>query len=186
VSGNSQPGGGAPVVVPADLADVETLSQEIFPGYFRIHVEHAFAEGVVHTTPGRAGVALWLPTGLRPVGPSPGYDARLLAATSPHGHHPTGTPHHHLAILAVRPDCQGQGIGTALLRAHHAVLDEAGLPAYLEASDLRTRRLYAALGYGDHGLPIHLARGSLMFPMWRNPQTGLRPAVTMKGGSCGE
>ena len=41
-------------------------------------------------------------------------------------HHPAGVAHHHLAILAVRPDRQGQGTGTALLDAHHAVLDERG------------------------------------------------------------
>lgn len=78
-----------------------------------------------------------------------------------------GIPHHHLAILAVRPDKQGQGTGTALLHAHHASLDTAGIPAYLEASDLRTRRLYLAHGYEDNGPPIHLAGGGLMYPMWR-------------------
>ena len=90
-------------------------------------------------------------------------------------HHPAGTPHHHLAILAVRPDRQGQGIGTALLHAHHATLDHAGMSAYLEASDLRTRRLYLAHGYTDHGPPIHLAGGPLMHPLWRNPQAREAP-----------
>jgi len=216
--------GGLPHVVPADLADVEVLAQliadafgdlppsrwlvpdpearrEIFPGYFRIYVEHAMAEGVVDTTPSRAGVALWLPTGLHPPAPSPGYDARLLAATSPHTgrfrvfdaalerHHPTGTPHHHLTILAVHPGRQGQGTGTALLHAHHAALDKAGLPAYLEAASPRTRRLYLAHGYTDHGLPIHLARGPLMHPMWRNPQAGRTPTsrghIRQEAGTAG-
>jgi ribosomal protein S18 acetylase RimI-like enzyme len=220
VSGSPQPcpAPAAPVVVPADPADAAALAQliasafhdlapsrwllpdpqarrEIFPGYFRIYVEHALAEGVVDTTPAQDGVALWLPTGLRPPAPSPGYDARLLAATSPHTaqfrlfdavldrHHPTGTPHHHLAILAVHPARQGQGTGRALLRAHHAVLDEAGMPAYLEAANPRTRRLYLSLGYADHGLPIHLARGPLMHPMWRNPRPQTRPAAPMEAGT---
>ena len=194
-----------PEVVPADVADVDVLSQliadafydlapsrwlvsdpdarwEIFPGYFRIYVEHALTEGTVHTTPDRAAAALWLPIGIHPPAPTPGYDARLRAATSSYTdrfqafdkaldrHHPAGTAHHYLAILAVRPDQQGQGTGTALLRAHHATLDDAGISAYLEASDLRTRRLYLAHGYADHGSPIHLARGPLMHPMWRDPQ----------------
>ena len=85
-------------------------------------------------------------------------------------HHPAGVPHHHLAILAVAPGRQSRGTGTALLHAHHATLDAAGMPAYLEASDPRTRRLYLAHGYEDHGLPIHLAGGPLMYPMWRNPR----------------
>ena len=89
-------------------------------------------------------------------------------------HHPAGTFHHHLAILAVRPDRQGQGIGTALLHAHHAVLEDQGIPAYLEASDERTRRLYLAHGYTDRGSPIELADGVRMYPMWREPRTGDR------------
>ena len=37
--------------------------REIFPGYFRIHVDQALTQGVVHTTPGRTAAALWLPAG---------------------------------------------------------------------------------------------------------------------------
>ena len=93
------------------------------------------------------------------------FDAALDA------HHPAGTFHHHLAILAVRPDRQGQGLGTALLAAHHAVLDDQGIPAYLEASDERTRRLYLSHGYADHGSsPITFAGSARMYPMWREPQ----------------
>jgi ribosomal protein S18 acetylase RimI-like enzyme len=218
VNGNPQPSPTSPVVVPADPADTAALAQliadafhdlppsrwlvpgpqarrEIFPGYFRIYVEHAMAEGVVDTTPGREGVALWLPTGTRPPAPSPGYGARLAAATRPHTdrfrlfdaalerHHPTGAPHHYLALLAVRPGCQGQGIGGALLRAHHTALDETGMPAYLEAANPRARRLYLTLGYADHGLPIHLARGPLLHPMWRNPHPQTRPAPSMEAGN---
>lgn len=210
ISMPAQPAGPPPEAVPADVADVTVLSQliadafhdlapsrwlvpdpdarrEIFPGYFRIYVEHALAEGVVHTTPGRAGVALWLPTGVHPPAPAADYDARLLAATSPHTgrfrlfdqaldrHHPAGTAHHHLAILAVRPGRQRQGTGTALLRAHHATLDGAGMPAYLEASSRDSRRLYLAQGYADHGPPICLAGGARLYPMWRDPAArGLR------------
>lgn len=193
-------------VVAADVADAQVLShliadafhdlapshwlipdddarRQIFPGYFRIYVEHALASGVVHTTPDRTAAALWLPTGIRPPAPAPGYGERLQAATHPYTgrftafdqalerHHPAGTAHHHLALLAVQPDRQGQGTGTALLRAHHAALDDAGMPAYLEASGLDTRQIYLAHGYTDHGPPIHLARGPLMYPMWRDPQT---------------
>ncbi len=209
--GNHQPGDRPPEVVPADVADVHALSQliadafhdlapsrwlipdpgarlEIFPGYFRIYVEHALADGVVHTTPDRAAVALWLPIGMHPPASGPGYDARLRAVTDPYTdrfrafdqaldrHHPAGIPHHHLAILAVRPDRQRQGIGTALLRAHHAALDDVGMPAYLEASDPRTRRLYQAHGYVLRpNAPIRLPDGPEMWPMWRDHQPGHTP-----------
>jgi GNAT superfamily N-acetyltransferase len=197
------PGGLPDGVVTADPADTDALSQviaeaffdlapsrwlladpdvrrEVFPGYFRIYVEHAMARGVVHTTPGRTAAALWLPAGVHPPAPDPDYGIRLTAATSPwtdrfrlfdkalERHHPAGVAHHHLAILAVHPESQGQGTGTALLHAHHATLDAAGMPAYLEASDPRTRRLYLTCGYKDHGLPIHLAGGPLLYPMWRS------------------
>jgi hypothetical protein len=68
----------------------------------------------------------------------------------------------------VRPDRQGVGTGTALLRAYHQILDhDAGAPAYLEAADLRTRDVYLRHGYADHGPPIQLPDGPLMYPMWR-------------------
>jgi GNAT superfamily N-acetyltransferase len=195
-------------MVTADAADVDILSQviadafhelapshwliadpdarrAIFPGYFRLYVEHAMTSGVVETTPDRAAVALWLEVGTDGPSEPADYGERLAAATHPRTHrflafdrvlerhHPTGIAHHHLVILAVRPDRQGQGTGTALLRNHHAVLDhEIGVPAYLEASDLRTRQLYLAHGYRDHGAPIHLAGGPLMYPMWRDALVG--------------
>jgi hypothetical protein len=46
-------------------------------------VEHALAVGVVHTTPDRSAVALWLPAGAGGAGPPAGYDARLAALTAP-------------------------------------------------------------------------------------------------------
>lgn len=151
----------------------------ILPWYFQLYVEQAMASGVVHTTTDRSAAALWFRVGEGTSGWPADYGTRLAKITGPwidrfvafdaalERHHPAGVAHHHLAILAVRPDSQGQGTGTALLRAHHASLDAAGIPAYLEASGPRTRRLYLAHGYHDHGLPIHLAGGGLMYPMWR-------------------
>jgi len=153
----------------------------IFPGYFQLHVEHALADGIVCTTPGQDAVALWLPADQEPASLPDGYDERLAAVTGPwidrfrtfdqelDRRHPAGVAHHHLAVLGVRPDRQGRGLGTALLRAHHATLDRDGMPAYLEASDMRTRRLYLAHGYAACGGPLFLP-GAVMHPMWRQPQ----------------
>jgi GNAT superfamily N-acetyltransferase len=160
----------------------QAARRAIFPGYFRMYVEHALADGLVQMTPDRAAAALWIP-GTGPTAPPAGYTERLAALTGTHlpnfqafdealdHHHPAGIFHHHLAILAVRPDRQGQGIGTALLNAHHADLDDQGIPAYLEASDERTRRLYLNHGYTDGATPIDFADGVRMFPMWREPRT---------------
>jgi GNAT superfamily N-acetyltransferase len=190
-------------VIRAGEADVDVLSQviadaffdlapsrwlipdlaarrEVFPGYFRLYVEHAVTAGVVHTTPDRDAAALWIPAGDDAAARPAEYAARLAAATSPwtgqflafdaalDQRHPAGIPHRHLAILAVRPDRQGRGAGTALLRACHHWLDrDVHAPAYLEASGLRTRQMYLRHGYADHGPPIHLPGGPAMYPMWR-------------------
>jgi GNAT superfamily N-acetyltransferase len=160
------------------IADAAARRQ-IFPGYFRIFTEHALTAGIVHTTPGHTAAALWLPTG--PDGPQPpaGYDEKLAAVTGPwlarfvtfdaelDRHHRTGEAHHHLALMAVHPHHQRQGIGSALLAAHHATLDEAGIPAYLEAASARARALYARHGYAPAGQPIQLPGGPSLYPMWR-------------------
>lgn len=178
----------------------------VYPGYFRIFVELALAGGIVHTTPDRSAVALWFPAGEgeqvgedrervterdgegERAGPPASYPARLAAATGPwldrfaafddalERGHPAGPAHQHLAILAVRPDRQGRGTGTALLRAHLAALDQAGTPTYLEASAPRNRALYLRHGYHDHRPPIRLPDGTPMYPMWREPP-GSPPAV---------
>lgn len=155
----------------------------ILPGYFRMLVEHAMADGAVYTTTGRTAAALWIQAGPAGPGQPSGYDERLAEVTGRwaerfavfeqelEAHHLTGVAHHHLAILAVRPDLQGQGIGTALLDAHHAVLDGEGIVAYLEASDERNRGLYLRHGYADYGSPIQLPGGPPMYPM-RRPALG--------------
>jgi GNAT superfamily N-acetyltransferase len=155
--------------------------RQVFPGYFRLHVEHAIADGIVHTTADRAAVALWLPADADRPGD---YDGRLAVRTGSafpriqafdatlDRHHPADTPHEHLAILAVHPDRQERGIGSVLLRARHAALDRAGIPAYLEASSPRARDLYLRHGYVPRpDAPYHLPDGGpLMWPMWREPQ----------------
>ena len=156
----------------------------IFPGYFRLYVEHALAEGVVLTTPARDATALWIPVGPDGPGEPPeGYHDQLAAVTGPHlarfetldeqfdRHHPAGVPHEHLAILAVRPGRQLLGIGTALMHARHAILDRDGTPAYLEASDPAKRDIYRTHGYTDRGQPIQLPDGPAMYPMWRRART---------------
>jgi GNAT superfamily N-acetyltransferase len=156
--------------------------REILPGYFRLYVEYALAAGVVYTTSERDAAALWIRVGQGAAAEPADYEPRLAAATGPwlgrfkafdavlDEHHPAGVHHHYLAILAVLPGRQGRGIGTALLRAHHRVLDrEVHASAYLEAASPHTRRTYQRHGYvlrsgGSFQLPDG---GPSMWPMWR-------------------
>ena len=170
--------------------------QAIFPRYFRIFVEHALTNGIVHTTPDRAAAALWIPAGDEPPPLPERYDERLREATMPwtarfaefaaalDSRHLTGTVHHHLALLGVWPGAQGRGIGTALLQAHHRVLDQAGIPAYLEAASQRSRRLYQRHGYADLGPPICLSGELQMFPMIRQPPSAATPSPVARGASA--
>jgi GNAT superfamily N-acetyltransferase len=76
-------------------------------------------------------------------------------------------------MMAVRPDRQGQGTGTALLRAYLDHLDQVAMPSYLEAASPRSRAIYLRHGYADHGPPIRLSDdGPCMYPMWREPGPG--------------
>lgn len=168
------------------LVSDEAERRRVFPGYFRLYLDHACTAGQVHVTPGLEAVALWLPPGTPP---PPGYPDRLAAVTAPwterflqfdtelDARHPA-EQHDHLAILAVDPGRQGQGLGAALLMAHHRTLDHAGLPSYLEASSERSRELYLRHGYADHGPAIMLPAGPPMYPMLRTPLPRRRPGST--------
>ncbi len=148
--------------------------------YAEIAVIHAFVHGHVDVLADRSAVAVWFHN-TKPVPEPPDYDRRRLVACGRwterfvfldgllDSHHPR-EPHHHLAFLAVAPTVQGTGRGGALLRHHQAALDEAGVPAYLEAASDLNRRIYQRYGY-DAGEPFHLpADGPPFRPMWREPR----------------
>lgn len=78
--------------------------------------------------------------------------------------------HWYLELLAVRPDRQGRGVGSALLAATLAQVDAAGLPAFLVTSNPRNVPLYERFGFAigdeyDIG-PVHV------WPMLRPAAAG--------------
>ncbi|MEU7578122.1 GNAT family N-acetyltransferase [Streptomyces sp. NPDC041068] len=85
--------------------------------------------------------------------------------------HPTDRPHQYLHLIAVHPDRQGEGLGTALVSAVLDRCDREGLHAYLEASNARSRDLYTRLGFAFMGAALDLPDGPRMWPMWREPRT---------------
>lgn len=77
-------------------------------------------------------------------------------------------PHFYLAFVAVAPQYQGLGLGSALLEATLKRIDAAGTPAYLENSNPKNARLYERCGF--------VARKNIAPPgapplvaMWRTP-----------------
>lgn len=87
------------------------------------------------------------------------------------GIHPTGRAHEYLWMIGVAPSRQGEGLGTALIGSVLDRCDREGVPAYLEASSVRSRLLYERLGFAPAGEPLPLPDGPHMWPMWREPRT---------------
>lgn len=76
--------------------------------------------------------------------------------------------HYYLQFIGVRPECQGTGIGSALLRAVLDCCDREGAAAYLEA-DERSKLLYLRHGF-EATAEIRLPKGPSFWPMWRAPR----------------
>jgi ribosomal protein S18 acetylase RimI-like enzyme len=162
------------------IAD-DTERARVFRGYFRIFVDHALTYGLIEATPALSAVALWLPS---TAPPPPEYHERLAYTCGPHlvrfrqldatfaAAHSVAPPHEHLAMLAVHPQRQNTGLGTALLAHRHRQLDRDATPACLEASSAGSRALYERHGYRDvSDRPVHLPQGGpAVWPMRRPPQ----------------
>jgi GNAT superfamily N-acetyltransferase len=83
-------------------------------------------------------------------------------------HHPT-EPHFYLAFAGTLPDRQGRGTGSTLIKTVLARCDDEHIPAYLEATADRNRRLYERLGFETRAR-IDLPEGPPMWGMWREPR----------------
>lgn len=136
----------------------------------------AFDHGTAFVANGGEALALWLPPGVEPDG------ERLFAiaeATTPPARfeeqggffaqmddfHPK-EPHWYLPLIAVDPVHQGKGLGTALMQAALARVDEDRLPAYLESSALGNVPFYEHLGFEKMG-EIQSGSSPVMTPMLR-------------------
>jgi len=76
-------------------------------------------------------------------------------------------PHYYLAFVAVAPNRQRQGMGTAILEESLARIDKAGAPAYLENSNPRNLPLYQRLGFRTIK-EVRAGEGAPpLFAMWR-------------------
>jgi GNAT superfamily N-acetyltransferase len=87
--------------------------------------------------------------------------------------HPHDVEHDYLWFLGVRPQWQGSGHGSTLLRALLDRADRSGTPVYLEATSPENRRLYLRHGFRDVG-ELTLAGAPPLWAMWR--EAGAKPA----------
>jgi ribosomal protein S18 acetylase RimI-like enzyme len=84
--------------------------------------------------------------------------------------HPRDRPAHwYLAVLGTDPSAQGQGLGSAVLQPVLERCDSDRIGAYLESSKERNIDFYARHGFRVIG-ELHLPRGPVMWPMWREPR----------------
>jgi len=162
------------------LVEEEKFRTTVLSGHFETIVEHAMNYGHVYVLQDRSAVAVWFDH-TTPVPEPEDYDRRRAAAGGQwtenlvqldalqKRHHPE-YPHHYLAFLAVADTVQHTGRGSKMLAHHHAVLDAAGIPAYLEAASWHLTRFYLKHSY-RRGEPFHLPdNGPAFWPMLRWPR----------------
>lgn len=80
--------------------------------------------------------------------------------------HPRDEPHYYLSLLGTDADHRGHGYGLGLLAETLRQVDEAGAPAYLEASNATNVPLYERYGFGPVG-SFGLDEGPEVITMWR-------------------
>jgi ribosomal protein S18 acetylase RimI-like enzyme len=73
-----------------------------------------------------------------------------------------------LQLLAVKPQSQSRGIGSALIAPGLARNDQEQVPTYLEATSERSIPFYERHGFEVIG-EIEVPDGPTLFAMWRVP-----------------
>lgn len=118
----------------------------------------------------RAGVLdrLVLAPDLVRVGPRTGY--RAVRWLNDWEHRDPDRPHAHFGPFGVLPQLQGNGIGSAVLRAYTRRLDEAGEHSYLETEKAENVALYSRFGF--EVIDRHELLGAPNWFMWREAGAG--------------
>ncbi len=152
------------------------------PGLMELFAARVQRHGENRINESGTGAAVWAPPGAT-FGPDEDarFEAGLIVAAGRDlarlgavvelldDHHP-GEPHWYLLLAGVIPDRQGAGIGGALLRAVLDGADQAGMPAYLEATSPRSRALYERHGFTVTA-ELRTADCPPLYAMWRAPLT---------------
>lgn len=78
-------------------------------------------------------------------------------------------PHWYLAEIGVGAEARGAGVGSALLGTRLEQIDREGMPAYLESSNERNRKLYERNGFTRTAV-IRGIPNAAPVSMWRVPR----------------
>jgi GNAT superfamily N-acetyltransferase len=149
------------------------------PALIRAFGGEAFTHEGAHRADGYAGVALWLPPGIKPDEEAMGEIVERTAPASVQqdapgvfeqmaGYHPK-SPHWYLPLIGVDPAQQGKGLGGALMRHALERCDRDHLPAYLESSNPKNITLYQRHGFEALGT-IQSGSSPTIVPMLRRPR----------------
>jgi len=147
-----------------------------FPGFAEAFGARAFEHSMAWIADDFGGAAMWLPPGVE--SDAERLEAIVLENIDEARRDTTfammeemaklhiDEDHWYLPMIGVDPACQGQGMGSALLRHALAKCDEAGLPAYLESSNPANVPLYERHGFRVVQT-IQIGDAPAFFPMLR-------------------
>ncbi|MGK5730595.1 GNAT family N-acetyltransferase [Streptomyces sp. URMC 124] len=161
----------------------EAHRRVVHPAFFGVFLDAALRDGWVDVMDDLSAAALWIPIqadggdegddelGELLATADPGNDRARIVAELTEAAHPADRAHYYLPTIVAAPGRRGEGRGRALLTTVLDRCDEEGMPAYLEASNARSRALYERLGFVLTGTPVDLPDGGpRMWPMWREPR----------------
>ena len=147
-----------------------------------LFVEGAMRYPWVWLTPGDTATSVWIPPDGTDL--SEGQEATLEptivemlgADAAPVLHalelfdraHPRDVPHFYLSLLGTSAEHRGRGYGLGLLAENLRLIDDAGMPAYLEASNPGNVALYERHGFEVRGSFKLPGTGPEVYTMWRD------------------
>jgi GNAT superfamily N-acetyltransferase len=85
--------------------------------------------------------------------------------------------HWYLGLIGTVPVARSRGLGSRLLAHTLAIVDDAALPAYLEATSERNAALYARFGFVRTGEIEIPDGGPTLIAMWREPGARTTPSA---------
>ena len=153
--------------------------------FFRHEGARHLRNPYVFTTQGHDGASYWDPPGKWKTSPRDfvsmalpmlrGVHRRIPRALTGLGrmdkvHEAQPQDHYYLAVLGTRPDRQGKGVGSELMRPVLDRCDELGIGAYLESSKERNVPFYRRHGF-EVVEEIEFSKGGpTLWGMWRDPR----------------